>query len=185
MIDKQCDLTGFLALQVPLSRETAVWNTIHLEVITYLSNELPPTQYITSVRAIVLQGNQVLVVCDRDDHYHVVPGGRREANERLEETLQREILEETGWLVKDVHPFGFIHFHHLTPCPPDYAYPYPDFIHLLYIAAADQWVSHAQIVDEYVLGSQFIALDDIGKLNLDPSQHLLLKAAQSVQRMEQ
>lgn len=176
-------LTSFLALHVPLYKETAVWDTIHLEVATYLSNKLPPIPYITSVRAIVFQGNKVLVVQDRDNHYHIVPGGRREADERLEETLQREVLEETGWVVKDVHPLGFVHFHHLTPCPPDYVYPYPDFIQLLYVAAAERRVSHTQITDEYVVGSQFLSLDEVRKLNLAQSQYLLLEAAQRQRRL--
>lgn len=175
------DLTDFLISRISLIKETAVWDTIHLEVTTYLGNERPPIQYITSVRAIVFQGDKVLVVRDQDDHYHIVPGGRREADERLEETLQREILEETGWMVKDVHPFGFVHFRHLTPCPPDYAYPYPDFIQLLYVAAAERWVNDSQITDEYVTGSQFVNMDEVRKLNLDQSQYLLLEAAERLQ----
>jgi hypothetical protein len=86
-------------------------------------------------------------------------------------------LEETGWLIKDPDYFGFVHFRHLTPSPPGYSYPYPDFVHLLYVAAADQEVSHAKIMDDYVVEAKFVPLHEIEQLPLDSSQKLLLDAA--------
>jgi 8-oxo-dGTP diphosphatase len=168
----------FLAQYTPLLKDTAVWGAIHLEETLYLSDQLPPVQYVTSVRAIVFHEDKVLVVRDQDDHYHVVPGGRRETQESLEETLRREVLEETGWTIKDPCYFSFVHFRHLTPCPPEYTYPYPDFVHLLYTAAADQWLSHAKISDDYVVGANFVPLREVGRLKLDDSQKLLLDIAQ-------
>jgi len=45
--------------------------------------------------------HEVLVVREQNGA-HLWPGGRREPNETLIETAQREVLEETGWTVIDM-----------------------------------------------------------------------------------
>jgi ADP-ribose pyrophosphatase YjhB (NUDIX family) len=56
----------------------------------------------------------VLVV--RDPHeIHILPGGRRAHGETFEQTAVREVREETGWNVGDLHLLGVKHFHHLSP----------------------------------------------------------------------
>jgi 8-oxo-dGTP pyrophosphatase MutT (NUDIX family) len=46
----------------------------------------------------------------------------------------REVREETGWTIHEhqLVRLGFLHFEHLVPPPPDYPYPAPDFIQLVY-----------------------------------------------------
>jgi ADP-ribose pyrophosphatase YjhB (NUDIX family) len=83
--------------------------------------------YVTSVRSIVLREQAVLVVQDRE-RQHILPGGRIESGEAFTQASERELLEETGWTVNQIRYLGFKHFHHLTPKPEGYAYPYPDFL---------------------------------------------------------
>ena len=78
----------------PATQETAVWGASELSVDCYISDRRPPDRLITSVRGIVLRGESVLVVVEAEDHYHVVPGGRREKQESLEK-LQVKKKEST------------------------------------------------------------------------------------------
>ena len=86
---------------------------MRLRITAYLSASPPPVAYINSVRAIVFQGDAVVVVRGilGPTDLHIVPGRRREVDETLDETLRREVLEETGWTIANVVMLGFMHFH--------------------------------------------------------------------------
>jgi NUDIX domain len=108
-----------LALQAD---EQAEWPPLWLRVRTYLTSRLPPLDLVSWVRALVRQGDQILVVRDPLSS-HILPGGRREPGETLLQTLEREILEETGWTIRNARLLGLAHVQHLTPKPADYRYP--------------------------------------------------------------
>src|SRR5689334_20606262 len=101
------------------AEEVVEWPPLQFRVRTYLSKRLPPLDLISSVRAVVLSGDRILVVQDPIS-VHILPGGRREAGETLLQTLQREVLEEIGWAIRDMRLLGLVHFHHLSPKPADY-----------------------------------------------------------------
>jgi ADP-ribose pyrophosphatase YjhB (NUDIX family) len=48
---------------------------------------------------------------------HILPGGRRRGGESLEQTLRRELLEETGWTINQPQLLGVRHFHQFGPTP--------------------------------------------------------------------
>ena len=120
-----------------IAEESASWGDGHIQlrVRGYLSDMMPPLEYVTSSRAVVFRDGAVLVQRDRDST-HILPGGRRESGEPPEATLQRELLEESGWVVADPTLLGFLHFRHLTAKPPGYEYPYPDFVQVIYVTTA-------------------------------------------------
>jgi 8-oxo-dGTP pyrophosphatase MutT (NUDIX family) len=168
----------FLAEYEPFVTETAVWGESSLLMNYYLAAARPPRPYITSVRAVVFHQDAVLVIQDNRNNHFVVPGGRCEENESLAETLHREVLEETGWTIANPVYFGFAHFHHLAPRPAAYAYPYPDFFQLFYVATADQYFSDRPITDDYVVAANFVPVQTARELNsMSQSQKLLLDAA--------
>ena len=175
------ELARFLARWGRLAEETVVWGTgedsIRLRVGTYVTAEPPPLAYVTSVRSLVFRSDEVLVVRDPDG-YHVIPGGRREAGETLEETLRREVLEETGWTLGPVALLGLLHFRHLDPQPPG-PYPYPDFLHVVYTAEAGSFVPGALVTGEqaYELEAGFRPLAEVDGLGLPMGQRRLLAAA--------
>ena len=156
------DLSRFLSGRNPIFSDEADWSKgqIQLEINYYLSDVIPPLELISSVRAIVFKREEVLTVEEAENEFHILPGGRREENERLEETAQREVAEETGWTLYKLKPFSVAHFKHTTPKPEDYPYPYPNFLWLIYTAEAvdfdrERMFSAERLAEEYVISSLF------------------------------
>ena len=137
----------------------------------------PPLEYVTSVRCVLLMGKSVLVVQSTDGTFHVLPGGRREGNESIEETLRREVLEEAGWTINQTQMLGFMHFHHMSPKPAEYRYPYPDFFQLVLTSQPDKPRLRRKSKGDREQGSCFINLDEINSLKLSPYNVLYLRKA--------
>jgi 8-oxo-dGTP pyrophosphatase MutT (NUDIX family) len=146
------------------------------QVSGYLTANMPPLEYVTSVRAIVTQGAHTLVITS-PDREHILPGGRREPGESLTETLRREALEETGWSLTSLRLLGFKHFHHLMSKPDGYVYPYPDFLQVVYTAIAEVYHPDQRIMDDYELDARFLPLAEVRALPLPPVQRMFLDAA--------
>jgi hypothetical protein len=70
------EIVAPLALQAD---EQAKWSPV-LRVRTYLTTTLPPLGLVSSVRALVQQDDQILIVHDPVS-VHILPGGRREPGE--------------------------------------------------------------------------------------------------------
>ena len=112
---------------------------------------------------------------------HILPGGRREPGETLMQTLEREVLEETGWTIQSPRLIGLAHFQHLTPKPDDYRYPYPDFLHLIYASTADRYDAGKREVGGYELESGFQPLATVEALPISQGERALLRAAMTLQ----
>lgn len=172
-------MTDISAIVAPLrlqADEQVEWPPTRLRVRTYLTATLPPLDLVTSVRALVRQDDQILVVRDPVS-VHILPGGRREPGETLLHTLAREVLEETGWTIHEPRLLGLAHFQHLTPKPAEYRYPYPDFLHLVYAATAGRYDAEQREVDGYELESGFQPLAMVATLPISQGEHALLRAA--------
>lgn len=138
---------------VPADAYDEVWRwpggTMPLRVSAYLGTDLVvPDELVTSVRCVVEVAGQI-VVCRTPSDLHALPGGRREPGETYAETAAREVREETGWQLDErtLRPLGLIHLRHLAEPPPGYAYPYPDFVQLVFAGLASDRVSRAEWVD--------------------------------------
>lgn len=174
------ELATFLAGLTPAATERDQWGALALEVSGYLTASAPPLAYVTSVRAVVTQESSALLITS-PDREHILPGGRRERGESLLDTLRREALEETGWSLTALRPLGFTHFHHLTPKPAAYAYPYPDFLQIVYAATAKTYHPDQRVLDDYELDARFLPLVEIRMLPLSPIQRMFLAAVAEVQ----
>ena len=172
------DLAQFIARHTRINEEQTSWGdgTLPLRIVSYLSDALPPIAYVTSVRGIVLRDASVLVL--RNVHgTHIMPGGRCEEHESFEQTLHREVLEETGWAITRTHLLGFRHLQHLAPKPAGYAYPHPDFVWLIYLAEAGDHRPDARLLDDYEAEASFRPLEAIQPFEFTRAEQVYLDAA--------
>jgi len=115
----------------------------------------------------------VLVVRD-PVRKHILPGGRREVSESLLQTLEREVAEETGWTLTLVMLLGFKHFHHLSPKPADYPFPYPDFLQAIYAARPETYDPAARERNGYELEAQFRPIVEVQHMRLTQGEQVYL-----------
>ncbi|MCE7987712.1 MAG: NUDIX domain-containing protein [Caldilinea sp. CFX5] len=174
-------LQTFIAPLTSLGTEFYDWPAARFQVNTYLHPLPPPDEFITSVRAVVFRDEAVLVVQDPDGR-HILPGGRREADESYSETASREVLEETGWQVTIGPLLGFKHFYRLTPKPPHINAPDPAFAQLVYIAQAVTYHAEAREQGGYELGAEFVSLAQLAHVPLLESEQFFLQTALAVVR---
>ena len=187
-MDKQLD--RYLSSGTELVQEHFTWDlgllipgrkgTLPVKVTTYLYDILAPERYVSSVRSIVFKDDSILVISQDNGEYYILPGGRLESGETPLDTLNREILEETGWTIVNPDHIGFMHFHHLGEKPADYRYPFPDFIWPIYISEAVEYKSEMKIYDRWVSGSEFHDIIEVRKLPLTQRELLLLDEALKV-----
>jgi 8-oxo-dGTP diphosphatase len=172
------ELASFLARHTPRAEETAAWGDgqMHLAISSYLTDALPPLEYVSSVRTLLFREGELLVLRDPQST-HILPGGRRQAKEALEETLRREVLEETAWELTESALLGFMRFRHLTPRPDGYPYPYPNFLQLVYRSIASRLVPDARHIQDADTQVRFLPLTAVRELDLPPSQRLYFEAA--------
>jgi len=171
------ELEAFLAGRTPFARETATWGDLDLVIRYFQATEPPPEHLVTSVRAVIFSHGRVLTVREPDGTEHIVPGGRRVTGESFEETVRREVLEETRWTVGDLSLLSVVHFEITSPVPEGYPYPHPDFLQLIYITDASEYHPNREIDDDWVAGCALDSIDALLARNLsEPQRRLLLHA---------
>jgi ADP-ribose pyrophosphatase YjhB (NUDIX family) len=173
-MEHMASLAEFVATHDPQAHEDGHWGEMRFHLASYLCPRLPPLELITSARAVVLHARQVMVVRDPGS-MHILPGGRRQAGESLEQTLRRELLEETGWAIGKPHLLGVRHFHQQSRTPA--AQPYPDFFQVVFVARARRFHLEARERGGYELDAAFQPIADVRRLPLPPNERLFLRAA--------
>lgn len=169
-------LAVFLRSLSPFAQEMLHWPIGTLHLACYLTNKTPPHPYVTSARAVVTDGNRVLVVQDPGNR-HILPGGRLELNETPEDAVRREVMEETGWRLACIRPIGILHFTLIDPKPEGYPHPYPDFVQIVYAGSPGAYCPDLKEVDGYELGSEFVQVADARRLSLNAGQQEFLGSA--------
>ena len=169
------NLAHYLHALTPAAREPITWwETVHFTVTTYLHTAAPPLEFVNSVRGIVLTDAGV-AVCTNPDASHIFPGGRREMGESIDETLRRELLEETGCEVLESRLIGFLHFHHETPRPGHWTGPYPDMLHMIFAVRAKRVRFDGSDPDGWEHTCEFVPAEALRDLR--PGERLFLAAA--------
>jgi 8-oxo-dGTP pyrophosphatase MutT (NUDIX family) len=169
-------LAEFLDTHHARTSEAGRWPALRFRLSTYLCARLPPLELIGSARAVLLRtrpATEVMVVRDPGS-VHILPGGRRLAGESLEQTLRRELLEETGWTISQPHLLGVRRFHH---CRTPAGRPAPEFFHAVFVACADSLHPERREIGGYELEAGFRPLADVRRLSLPANERLFLDAA--------
>ena len=171
--DSPSELELFLVRHRPFGVWRDQWLGVPLEFRAYLSDELPARAHIGSVRALVLRDSDVLLVHSSPPIMSV--GGRCEHGETIEQTLLREVREESGWFVSPIAVIGFIHGKHLDEQRPDWGRPAPDFIDPMFAVTAVRY-------DPGMLGrnetpSEFVPISSVEQLELDEINRVFLREA--------
>jgi hypothetical protein len=144
-----------------------------------IGNCLPPLQASSSILAIVFDLKSQIVFLAPEQMSgnisHLLIGGRPENGEIPEDTIRREVGEETGWMVEPIKMVGFRHFQHLGPNVEGNDRPYPDFIQPIYAART---LYHNK---DLIRGTDFISwkLLEYGEVEkvTEPGGRILLQAA--------
>lgn len=180
--DQAARFERLLGAQEPLIDREVEWPGLRLRQRTYPAGQDLPDVLITSIRAVVLRRNRVVVVRDRTGPPHVTPGGRREDGEDLEGTLRRELLEECGWSVGDLRPLAFHHFRYLGERPPGFAYPWRPFVQPIFVVEALAYDrSRLKRGEEIETGSSLMSASRAMSL-LPEDQLVILRAAMELHR---
>lgn len=169
------ELMTFLSQHRIAATESATWaeGQIELSASLIITSDSPPDDLVTSARCIVTTMDQILVMVNPGGR-HILPGGRREQDESIEDALNRELREETGIVYDRAERVAVLHFHHETPIPLNYPYPYPDFLNQIFIIR----LNHEQAVtvyDDYELSGKFVPIDIVEQDGLPPIQRCLVE----------
>ena len=98
-----------------------------------LSSERPPDRVITSAFGFVFSEGRLLMTRIRERGWDI-PGGHLRSGETAEQAMCREVLEETGMIVKPVRQFGYQHIRIEGEVPDNYRYPTPDGYQVFFVA---------------------------------------------------
>lgn len=148
----------------PVSVIDVVWAR-PLRISAYLGAAPLPDDLVTSVRCLVTVGEDVVVCTNQKGLDHAWPGGRREPGETYDETVSREVREETGWRIAagSIAHLGFLHlFNSGEPLAP---YPHPDVLQVVTTAtasdrAAEDWTD----VEGYEVSSRLVPLREAARV---------------------
>lgn len=126
----------------------------------------------TTVKGILVRSGQVLLNRCEDPYngvFYSLPGGGQRKYETLEETLRRELLEETGYRVRDIRLAGMFE----EICDDEaYRVRYPDYCHKLYLfflcTPEEDTPEAPEEPDSSQLSSDWIPIELLDSLPLQP-----------------
>ncbi len=89
-----------------------------------LATLLPPLELVNTALALAFVGDQLLMTHLTQRGWDI-PGGLVEPGEHPDDTVHREVYEETGATLEAVHLLGYQRLRLLGPAHVAYRYPYP------------------------------------------------------------
>jgi NUDIX domain len=165
-----------LQRRTPLVDFEAVWPSARLRGRTYIGGFEFPSELLTSARAVVFKGSRVVVVDEIHGERHIEPGGGIEAGETVEQTVRREVSEESGWTVGDLKPLGFHFLEPLTPSPPLSTRRWGAMVHAIFVTEGFSYSRAARDMNQIETGSRLTSIRRAVS-QLRENEAMLLRAA--------
>ncbi len=170
------DLADFLSPLTAFEEETQFWESVGtMRISCYLTDKMPPIRDVSSARAVVIDGDRVLLVQDPDES-HIIPGGRLEPDETPEDAMRREVIEETGWSLMFCTPIGLLHFTHVRAIHEGQTH-LPDFLQVVYAAIPGKHHPELMETDGYEIGAEFVSIDQVRQMTLGTGQETYIETA--------
>lgn len=159
----------------PAATETATWwdGKCQLEIAAAVTDEEPDWAEVSNVRALIVDGTQVVLARSREGVLHL-PGGRLEPREVPQAALARELREELGITSHLAERIGRIRFRHLTPKPHDYPYPFPVFEQVVYLVTAPSFDASHQIEDDWIADVIRMPMSQLEEADLPPTHRVFI-----------
>jgi ADP-ribose pyrophosphatase YjhB (NUDIX family) len=110
------------------------------------------------VRGVVFQGRRLLLVREREDGYWTLPGGWAEVGQSAAESVEREVREESGYVVRAVK---------LLACWDRNKHPHPPIpFHAYKLVFHCELLGGSPAASTETTGAGFFAEDEIPELSL-------------------
>lgn len=130
-----------------------------------------PPRKRNSVKGLIVENDRILLTRNRDHmgDFHLLPGGGQRFGETLHQALVREVLEETGWVVR---PGGLVLVRDYVGANHEFADEDGDVHQVELVFQADpieeleDWDSAP---DAWQVGTDWIDMAQLGSLRMYPS----------------
>lgn len=151
------------------------------EAYIVLDDQLPPLDLISTSLGLFFEGDRLLMTRLRSRGWDI-PGGHVEPGETPEQTVRREVYEETRAHLGEIAVFSHQKLMVHAPKPFGYAYPHPISYQMFYtgsIAGLDPFVETAEVAER-----GYFALAEVYQLAWVQRHRALYEAALAFVRQQ-
>ena len=123
-----------------------------------------------SCKAVIVRENSILLTVNNDDtgDFYLLPGGGQKLGETLLQAMQREVMEETGWMVE---PGELILARDYIGANHEFSEWEADVhqIEMIFVAVPIRHVEQARVLDPWQTGIEWVESGKLKNIRIYPS----------------